>query len=313
MSRILVTGGAGFIASHIVDAYLAAGHDVAVVDNLSNGKRENVQEAARFYEVDIRSPQLVEVFAEEKPEIVNHHAAQIDVRVSVEDPLFDADVNVLGMIKLLELCAKTGVKRFVFASSGGAIYGEPAVLPAPEESRIIPLAPYGAAKAAGELYIETFGRLHALSYAILRYGNVYGPRQDPLGEAGVVAIFSSAMLANNDVRIYGAGEQLRDYVYVGDVVSANVAALTRGDGISVNIGTGKGTSVNELFKEMAALTGYEREPIYCPRRAGELERTYLAVKKAKELLGWEPANDLKTGVQKTVEYFRKAKGTLFTK
>lgn len=310
MSRVLVTGGAGFIGSHVADAFLEAGHEVAIVDNLSTGKRENVPRGARFYEADITSADLEGIFAAERPEIVDHHAAQIDVRVSVEKPVFDADVNVLGTLNLLRLSVKARVEKFIFASSGGAIYGEPAKLPAPEGSDIAPIAPYGASKAAGELYIETFGRLHGLHYTILRYGNVYGPRQDPLGEAGVVAIFSSAMLRGADVFIYGSGDQLRDYVYVDDVVSANLAALSRGDGGVINIGTGKGTSVNELFKMMAEIVGYPKEPIYRARRPGELERTYLDVDMAKEVLGWEPATDLDAGLRKTLEYFGRHSGVV---
>ncbi len=306
MSRILVTGGAGFIGSQVAEAFLEAGHEVSIVDNLSTGKRENVPRGARFYEADITSDELEEIISAERPEVVDHHAAQIDVRVSVERPIFDADVNVLGTLNLLKLSVKAHVKKFIFASSGGAIYGEPDVLPTSEGSPIAPISPYGASKAAGEIYIGTFGRLFGLPYTILRYGNVYGPRQDPLGEAGVVAIFSNAMLRGTDVFIFGSGEQLRDYVYVDDVVSANLAALTAGDGAVVNIGTGKGTSVNELFSMMAEISGYEKKPIYRPRRPGELERIYLAVDAAKEVLGWRAVTDLGAGLRKTLEYFRRS-------
>jgi len=302
--RILVTGGAGFIGSNIVDAYIGAGHEVAVIDNLSSGREENVNPAARLYKLDIRSPELDLVFAKEKPDIINHHAAQIDVRKSVSDPLFDANINILGMIALLEACVKHKVRKVIFASSGGAIYGEPAQLPADESTALDPLAPYGTSKVAGEFYLSCYRALHGLDYTALRYGNIYGPRQDPYGEAGVIAIFCQAMLGDRDVNIFGTGEQLRDYVYVGDVVRANVLALEKGGGERLNIGTGLGTSVNSLFTTLKEIVGYGKDAVYEPPRPGELEKIYLTNRRAHETLGWGPEVDMQRGLELTAEYFR---------
>ncbi|HEY3375073.1 MAG TPA: NAD-dependent epimerase/dehydratase family protein [Candidatus Aquicultor sp.] len=302
--RIIVTGGAGFIGSNIVDAYIEAGHDVAVIDNLSSGKEENVNPKARLYKLDVRSSEVELVIAKEKPDVLNHHAAQIDVRRSVDDPVYDANINVLGMINLLQSCIKHNVKKVLFASSGGAIYGEPEILPADETTKLNPLAPYGASKVAGEYYLSCYHELHGLGYTALRYGNIYGPRQDPHGEAGVIAIFCQAMLDGRDVKIFGTGEQLRDYVYVGDVVRANVLALETGDNIAVNIGTAAGTSVNELFSRLKNIIGYDRDAVYCPARQGELDRTYLANTLAKQALGWEPQVDIEQGLTLTAEFFK---------
>lgn len=305
--RILVTGGAGFIGSNIVDAYVEAGHEVLVVDNLSSGKEENLNPDAKFYKLDIRSPEIELVFAKEKPEVVNHHAAQIDVRRSVDDPAYDANVNIIGMINLLQAAVKHGTDKFIFASSGGAIYGEPETLPADENSPLQPLAPYGVSKVAGEYYLSCYQALHGLSYTALRYGNIYGPRQDPHGEAGVIAIFCRAMLDGGEIKIFGTGEQLRDYVYVGDVVAANLLSLGGGDNKSVNIGTGAGTSVNELFAHLKEILEYEKEAIYYPPRQGELERTYLDNALAKDALGWEPQVDIRRGLELTAEFFAERK------
>lgn len=304
--KIIVTGGAGFIGSNIVDAYIEAGHSVAIIDNLSSGKESNINPKATFYKMDIRSPEIDLVFAKEKPDVLNHHAAQIDVRKSVDDPEYDANVNVIGMINLLQKSLKHGVKKVIFASSGGAIYGEPDTLPADESSELKPLAPYGASKVTGEVYLNCYQALHGLKYTALRYGNIYGPRQDPHGEAGVIAIFCQAMLSDKEVKIFGSGEQLRDYVYVGDVVHANLLALNSGDNEKLNIGTASGTSVNELFTRLKQIIGYGKDANYQPQRQGELDRTYLAYNKATEVLGWKPEVDIQRGLELTADFFKQA-------
>ncbi|MGQ9492478.1 MAG: NAD-dependent epimerase/dehydratase family protein [Anaerolineae bacterium] len=305
--KILVTGGAGFIGSHVVDAYLEQGHEVVVVDDLSTGRRENIHPRARLHQIDIRNEGLERVFAEEKPDVVNHHAAKVSVRESMECPLLYADVNVLGSLRLLELSRKYGVKKFIYISTGGALYGEPEHLPADEAHPIHPLDPYGASKACFEYYLPIYRTNYGLSFTTLRYGNVYGPRQDPYGEAGVVAIFTGQMLRGEQAVINGSGEQMRDFVYVSDVAQANVLALERGDGGFYNIGTSIGTSVNEIFAILKSATGYTRPPVHGPPKAGEVFKIYLNVDKAKQELGWQPVVDLEEGLRLTVEYFR-AKG-----
>lgn len=303
--RILVTGGAGFIGSHIVERYLALGHQVAVVDNLSTGRRDFVGPGARFHQVDICSPALEEVFASFRPQVVNHHAAQISVSLSVRDPLLDARVNVLGTLRLLELCRKYGVEKVIFASSGGTVYGEPLYLPVREDHPCRPANPYGASKLAGELYLQAYHQAHGLRYTALRYGNVYGPRQFPHGEAGVVAIFALKMLRGERPVIYGSGEQERDFVFVEDVVQANVLALERGDNRAVNIGTGRGTSVNRIFSLLRGITGYDGEAEYAPPRPGEVFRIALEPSLAGEALGWHPSTPLEEGLSLTVSYFQR--------
>ncbi|MEW5761885.1 MAG: NAD-dependent epimerase/dehydratase family protein [Bacillota bacterium] len=311
--RILVTGGAGFIGSHVVDALLAAGHEVTVVDNLSAGKRENLNPAARFYHMDICAPELAEVFRAGKFDVVNHHAAQIDVRRSVAAPGEDARVNIQGLLNVLENCLRYGVRGVIFASSGGVVYGEPQELPVAEDYPKGPLSPYGVSKLTSEYYLYCFARVRGLPYVALRYANVYGPRQDPAGEAGVVAIFGHRMLAGETPVIYGDGEQLRDYVYVGDVVRANLLALEKidrdGEPASLddrayNIGTGRGTSVNELFRLLAGITGYAGKPAYAPERPGELKRIFLDAAKARRELGWAPQVSLPEGLARTLEEMR---------
>ena len=251
--KILVTGGCGFIGSHIVDAYIAAGHDVVVIDNLSTGVIENLNPRAKFYEQDI-TKDIEEIFKREKFELVNHHAAQINVRKSVDDPLYDAQVNVLGTVNLLSLASRYGTRRFVFSSSGGAVYGEPEKYPISEEMAFDPLSPYGASKVAAEKYILTFANLYGFDYVILRYSNVYGPRQISKSEAGVISIFIDCILNERSCTVFGSGDQLRDYVYVGDVVAANILALTCGSNI-FNIGTGVETSVNDLIETFSSVLG----------------------------------------------------------
>jgi UDP-glucose 4-epimerase len=298
--KVLVTGGAGFIGSHVVDALVAKGHQVLVVDNLSTGKTEHLNPQATFYQVDIRDPELEDVFRRERPDLVNHHAAHVDVRRSVEDPRYDADVNIAGSLNLLECARRHGVQRFVYASSGGAIYGEPAYLPCDEKHPLNPLSPYGVSKQTVESYLFVYGQTYGLRYVILRYPNVYGPRQDPFGEGGVVAIFASRMLRGQEVVINGSGEQVRDFVHVQDVVSANLLAQEALDGQVYNLGTGVGTSVNQLFASMKSPTGYAREPVHGPPKAGETFKIYLDATKAREELGWRPEVGLEDGLRATI-------------
>jgi len=305
--KILVTGGAGFIGSNIVDEYISQGHKVVVVDNLSSGKVSNLNKKAKFYQVDIRDKLgLKKIFQKEKIEVINHHAAQIDVRKSVAEPEFDAEVNIIGTLNLLQLGIKHKIKKFIFASSGGTIYGECKNLPAPKEDDVYkPESPYGCAKLAIEYYLGYYNTIYGLNTAVLRYANVYGPRQDPFGEAGVVAIFANRMLNNEDLYIYGDGEQLRDFVFVKDVVNANVLCLKKDfKKIVVNIGTGEAISVNKLFYEMKKITGYTKKAIYKPARKGELFKSYLNNSLAKKILFWEPKKIFSNGLKDTIEYFK---------
>ncbi|MCE5218420.1 NAD-dependent epimerase/dehydratase family protein [bacterium] len=303
--KILVTGGAGFIGSNIVDRYLAEGHDVAILDNLSTGRRENIDPRARLYEVDIRDwDRVLDVFATERPQILNHHAAQMDVRRGVEDPAFDAATNIVGSIYLLEAALRNGIEKVIYASSGGACYGEPDIMPAPETAGIHPISQYGISKHTVEHYLWLYNYNDGLRYTVLRYANVYGPRQNPHGEAGVTAIFSGMMLRGEQPRIFGKGDKTRDYVYVGDVVQANVLALTRGDNDIFNIGTGVETADQEVYDAIAAATGYAKPAVYAEERKGEIRRTALDARKAKEVLGWEPSVNFRQGCQLAVDYVR---------
>lgn len=298
--RVLVTGGAGFIGSHSVDALLGAGHSVAVVDNLSTGRRSQVPPGADFHEMDIRTEELASVFAEFAPTHVLHLAAHLDVRVSVERPLFDADVNVLGMINLLRNSVAHDVEAFAFSSTGGAIYGEPGHLPATEETPPIPLCPYGVSKMCAEHYLRFYHDAYGLKYTTLRYGNVYGPRQDPFGEAGVCAILSGLMLEGKTPTLYGEGTPVRDYVYVGDVVRANLLGLERAEDHTVNIATGRATTVRDLFDVIQGVTGFEGEPNLAPLRPGEVDKIYLSADLAREKLGWSAEVSLADGLAETV-------------
>lgn len=302
--KILVTGGAGFIGSHVVDAYIDRGYEVVVVDNLSTGREENLNPAAKLYRIDIREARLKDVFEAEKPDYVNHHAAQISVRISVQRPIEDAQINVMGSLNIIENCKEFGVKKLIYISSGGAVYGEPVYLPCDERHPVDPLCQYGATKHTPEHYLFMYRQLYGLNYTVLRYPNVYGPRQDPLGEAGVVAIFTGQMLAGEQAVVNGTGEQERDYVYVEDVVRANILALDKGDGEIYNLGCGKGTTVNELFLRLKEIVGYERDAVHGPPKAGETFRIYLDATKAERELGWSPMVDLEEGLRRTVEFFR---------
>jgi UDP-glucose 4-epimerase len=301
--RVLVTGGAGFIGSHVADSLLAEGHEVAVADDLSRGRRANVPEGAALYEADVRSG-CGEVFEGFGPEAVCHQAAQVDVRRSVAEPDHDAGVNILGTIRLLENCVRYGVGRFVFASTGGAIYGEQRVFPAPEDHPEYPLSPYGVSKLAAERYLRFYEAAYDLPYVALRYANVYGPRQDPHGEAGVVAIFASRLAAGQRCTINGTGEQTRDYVYAGDVARANLLALAGGvPSGAYNVGTGIETSVNELYETMARLSGRDLPAEYGPAKPGEQLRSAVDPAKAERVLGWRPEVGLREGLEKTLAYF----------
>jgi UDP-glucose 4-epimerase len=304
--KVLVTGGAGFIGSHVVDGYLAEGLDAVVVDDLSRGARDNVSPRARFYRADIRNRAALEaIFAAEKPELVNHHAAQIDVRRAVEEPVIDAECNILGSIHLLELAVEHKVRRFIYASTGGAIYGEPKVLPATEEAPVLPITPYGVSKHTVEHYLYLYRVLYGLPYVVLRYGNVYGPRQSSRGEAGVVAIFCEQMLRGITPTIYGDGSKTRDYVHVADVMRANVNALRRGDGEIFNISSGVRTTDYGIFTAVReALDIPPFEPCYAPKRPGEVDHIGLDVSKARAKLAWEPQVELREGIRKTAAWFR---------
>ncbi|MCS6909980.1 MAG: NAD-dependent epimerase/dehydratase family protein [Anaerolineales bacterium] len=300
-----MTGGAGFIGSHVVDLLIEHGYSVAVVDNLSSGRRENVHPAARFYEMDIRDPALAEVFAAEQPDVVNHHAAQIDVRRSVAEPQFDADVNIRGSLNVLECARRNGVKKFIYISTGGAVYGEPQYLPCDEAHPIRPLCPYGASKYIFELYLHMYQILYGLAYVVLRYPNVYGPRQDPHGEAGVVAIFAGRMVSGQPVVINGDGEQARDFTYVGDCAQANLLVLEHPQASGIyNVGTGRPTTVNEVFTTLKTLTGYTGVAQHGPPKLGETRFIYLDSQRLRDELGWRPTVDLNEGLARTVEYFR---------
>ena len=305
--RILITGGAGFIGSNITDAYLAAGHDVAVVDDLSSGSADNVDPRARWYRVDIRDAALDAIFAEERPEVVCHHAAQVSVRRSVESPQTDADVNVLGSLNVFEAARRHGTRRIVFASTGGAIYGEQTGPPADETHPCRPRSPYAVAKLAIEHYLDYFRVTFGLEAVVLRYANVYGPRQDPHGEAGVVAIFMQRILAGLAPTIFGDGEQVRDFVYVEDVVAANLAALRAAvaaeDMAIFNIGTGRATSVNALWRVIQPLARPRVGAYHEPVRSGDVRRSVLDPSRAAGQLGWRPAVGIEEGLARTWAWF----------
>ncbi len=308
--KALVTGGAGFIGSHMTDLLIDEGWDVAVIDDLSSGKTANVNAKASFYEMDITADGVKDVFEKEKPKVVFHFAAQISVADSVRNPIKDARTNIIGAVNLLEACAATGAEKFVFSSSGGTVYGEVPGAPATEDTVFAPFAPYGITKMALEYYLKFYLVQYGLKYTALRYSNVFGPRQDPHGEAGVVAIFARAMLEGKTPTINGDGSCTRDYVYVKDVAKANFACVDKGHNEAYNVGTGVTTDVNQIYAAIAEAIGFKSPANNGPARAGDLKRSVLDISKAKRELGWEPEFTLKTGIAPTVDFFREqvAKG-----
>lgn len=302
--KILVTGGAGFIGSHVVDAYLEAGHSVVVVDDLSSGSKENVHPKAKFYKVDIRQKELDEIFAAEQFDIVNHHAAQMDVRKSVADPSFDASVNIIGGLNIFENAKKFGIKKIIFASTGGAIYGEQDYFPADEGHPLRPLSPYGITKLCTEKYLYYYKEVHGIEYVVLRYANIFGPRQNPHGEAGVVAIFASKLLEGEQPVINGDGKQTRDYTFVGDVVRANLLALQTNGSDLYNIGTGIETDVNTLFHHLKGYLNPSCPEQHGPAKLGEQKRSVITSAKIASVLGWKPNVNLEEGLKLTADYFK---------
>jgi UDP-glucose 4-epimerase len=301
--NILVTGGAGFIASHIADAFIESGHNVTIIDNLTTGREENINPKAKFFKVDIRDD-LSKIFEEGKFDVVNHHAAQIDVRRSVSDPIYDAGVNILGTLNLLQNSVKYRVKKFMFASTGGAVYGEQDYFPADENHKQQPLSPYGISKLAVEKYLYFYKEVHGLRYTILRYANIYGPRQNPLGEAGVVCIFLDKILAGEQPIINGSGEQTRDYVYVKDVVKANLLTLNEEDSEIYNVGTGIETSVNELFRLINQNFNNSIKEVHGPAKPGEQMRSVITSEKLFKKFGWKPSTKLEDGLKETIDYYK---------
>ena len=299
--KILITGGAGFIGSTVADLFLLKGYEVVIVDDLSTGRVSNINPRSTFYRMDIRDPKLADVFDKERPDFVNHHAAQMDVRRSLDEPIYDADVNILGSINVIECAIRAKVKKFIYASSGGAVYGEPIYLPCDEHHLINPICQYGASKHTVEHYLYIGHVNHGLENTILRYANVYGPRQDPNGEAGVVATFISKMLSGGKVLINGDGEQQRDFVYVSDCAAANLSAIDAPTGI-YNLGSGQGISINQIYQLLKKIIGYEAAATYGPAIKGETRIIYLDSRKAAKEINWQQTIGLEKGLQQTVEY-----------
>lgn len=306
--KVLVTGGAGFIGSHTVDRLVLEGHEVVVVDNLSTGRRRNINRAARFYKIDIQNRRLERVFRNERPSVVMHLAAQMDVRKSVEDPILDAQVNVLGTLNLLQQAVEHGARKVIFSSSGGAIYGEQEVFPASETHVTQPLSPYGLSKFCGEQYLSYYQRVGGIQVVNLRYANIYGPRQDPYGEAGVVAIFIQKLLNGEQAIINGNGRQTRDFVFVDDVVEANLSVMGQQIQGTYNVGTGKETSINDLFRILVEQIGSTCKELHGPAKQGEQARSVIDSTKLRHELSWEPRVELSEGLKRTVSYFRERMG-----
>ena len=302
--KILVTGGAGFIGSHIADAYIKAGHKVVIIDNLSTGREKNINERAVFLKMDIRDKAVADAFKEHRFDLVNHQAAQMDVRLSVKDPVYDAENNVIGFLNIVQNAAENSVRKVIYASSGGVVYGEQDYFPANEEHPLRPYCPYGVTKLIGEKYLFYYSKTFGIKYTAFRYANVYGPRQNPHGEAGVIAIFLEKLFHGERAIINGDGRQTRDYVYIDDVVNANIAALENGDNDVFNIGTGVETDVNEIYHMLNKYTGANIPEQHGPAKPGEQQRSVLHVGKAESILGWKPETNFESGIAKTVEYFK---------
>ncbi|MBI3943751.1 MAG: GDP-mannose 4,6-dehydratase [Chloroflexi bacterium] len=301
--KVLVTGGAGFIASHIVDAYLAEGHDVVVVDNLATGQEKNINTRARFYNMDIRHPDLRRILLEERPQVINHHAAQTMVGPSTQNPDYDLDVNLRGLLNLLQGAVAAGVQKIIFASSGGTVYGLSEHLPISEGQPLDPQSPYGITKAASEWYIRFFHTTHELNFTILRYANIYGPR-DHVSSEHVITVFTERLLQGRRAVIHWDGEQAKDYLYIDDVVRINSLALTMGDQQIYNVGSGRATSVNEIFDRLTKIIGSKQPPEYGPKRPGDVRLFYLDSSLARQELGWNPRVDLQTGLERTITWYR---------
>ena len=309
--KILVTGGGGFIASHVSERYIELGHTVVIVDDLSTGKRENIPSTATFYECDITNAEAMEqIMAQERPEVINHHAAQMDVRRSVREPLFDARINIVGGLGLLELAVKFGVRKVLYASTGGATYGEVDRTPVDESYPPAPICHYGVSKLTLERYLFLYKHLYGLNYSVMRYPNVYGPRQNPHGEAGVVAIFALQMLRGERPTIFGDGSKTRDYVFVDDIVEANVALLDKADGEVLNLGRGEPVSDYRIFELVSKATGYGNDPQYAAVRRGEVQHIALSAARARTLIGWTPKISLEQGIERTVAFIKESNACL---
>lgn len=302
----LVTGGAGFIGSHMVDRLLELDYKVVVMDDLSTGKIKNLNSGAVFHHTDLTQPAMAEIIQREQPDLVFHMAAQTSVTQSTKDPIGDANANVLGTLRVLEASRRVGVEKIIYSCTGGALYGDPETIPCPDDAAIAPVSPYGMSKWVAEQYLAFYFRQYRLNFTSLRYGNVFGPRQDPNGEAGVVAVFSLAMLEGKQPQIFGDGTQERDFVSVFDVVDANIAAIGRGDGMAMNIATGEVTSVNRIFQMLRNITGYKWGPLHAPQRTGEVYRIALDWSRAARELNWSPKINLEAGLKMTVDYFRES-------